>query len=116
MVIEGLTLWLLSRILVSTNHALRKALLEGLRWVEARRDETDWVIVGWLVLSHHQFKLSGLSRLQASEHGGTGPVLMERGLKLGSSHLVDSSVVLELTKHVVVLHVVTGAYRKRRAL
>lgn len=82
-------------------------MLDGLRWVETRGDETDWVIV---VLGHDQLELPGLGRLQTSEHGRSGPILLECGLKLGSGHLVHSSVVLELTEHVVVLQ--AGAHRK----
>jgi len=67
--------------------------------------------VGLLVLSYHHLELPGLSRLQISEHSRSGPTLLERGLKLGSSHLVDSSVVLELAEHVM-LHTGARAHRK----
>ena len=65
-----------------------------------------------MVLGHHQLELPGLSGLQTSEHGRSGPVLLECSLKLGTSHLVDSSVVLELTEHVVMLYIVARAHRK----
>ena len=72
--------------------------------------------MGWLVLGHHQLELPGLGRLQTSEHSRSGPVLLECGLKLGASHLIDGSVVLELAKHVVMLHTWAGAHGKGGAL
>jgi len=67
--------------------------------------------VGLLVLGHHHLELPGLVRLQIGEHGRGRPTLLERSLKLGSSHLVDGSVVLELAKHVM-LHTGARAHRK----
>jgi len=84
--------------------------LDGLRWVETRGNETDLVIVG--LLGHHQLELSSLIRLHIGEHGMSGSVLRECGRKLRSGHLVHSSVVLELTEHVVMLQAVAVAHRK----
>lgn len=97
---EELTLCWLSRIWVPTYHTLSEALLDRLGLVETRSDKTNWVVVGRLVLGHHQFELPGLGGLQAGKHGRIGPVLLESGLKLGSVHLA----VLELAEHIVVLH------------
>ena len=69
-----------------------------------------------LVLGHNQLQLPGLGRLQTSKHSRSGPVLLKCGLKLGSRHLVDASVVLELAEHVVVLHTRAGAHGKWRTL
>ena len=75
-----------------------------------RGDETiDLVIVERLVLGHHQLEPPCLSRLQISEHCRSGSVLLECGLKLGSSHLANGSVVLELAEDVIVLDTWTRA-------
>ena len=73
------------------------------------------ISVRGLVLGHHQLELPGLSGLQTSKHGRSRPVLLERGMKLGSSHLVDHPVILELAEHAV-LHTWTGARREGRSL
>ena len=81
--------------------------------MKARGYETvDRVILEGLVLGHHQLEVPCLIRLQTSEHGGSGSVLLECGLKLGSSHLADRSIVLELAEEVVMLNVWARTGRK----